>query len=247
MTDQSSVFNQDSPQVTPEQTPPPSDAYNNQLASIKNESGEQKYKSLDDALNALAHSQEYIPQIKNELAAKDQELVELKSKLEATGSVQEMVQKLAEQKSTTNEDTTQESGLDEQAVVNLFEKLSGEQAAANLRKTNSEQVDSALQAKFGDKANEVVAAKASELGLSLQQLEQMSETSPKVVLELFGTKTSTTPTPTTGSINLPQGTTSSTEVPPPEKSLLRGASSKDQLDYMKKIKAAVYERHGITQ
>lgn len=245
MTDQSSVFEQEKPQETPEQTTTPLDAYQDQLASIKNESGEQKYKTLDDALKALAHSQEFIPQVKGELASKDQELAELKAKLEAAGSVQEMVQKLAEQKDTTPEDTTQVAGLDEQAVVNLFEKLSGEKAAANLRKTNSEQVNSALQSKFGDKAKEVVAAKANELGLSLDQLKQMSENSPKVVMELFGAKTTTTPTPTTGSYNLPQTQVDPTEVPPPEKSLLRGASAKDQLEYMKKIKAAVYAKYNV--
>lgn len=244
MTDPSSVFDQTTTQETPVQAQT-LDAFNHQLASIKNENGEQKYKSLDDALSALAHSQQYIPQVRSELASKEQELAELKAKLEATGSVQEMVQKLAEQKDTTPEQTTQVAGLDEQAVVDLFKKMSGEEAAANLRKTNSEQVNSTLSAKYGDKANEVVAQRASELGMSLEQLKSLSETSPNVVLELFGTKATPTPTPTTGSYASPQSTPDVTEVAPPTKSLLRGATSQEQAAYMREIKQAVYAKYNI--
>ncbi len=53
MTDQSSVFSSSNPlQETPETEAPTLDAFTNQLASIKNEEGAQKYKTVDEALNA---------------------------------------------------------------------------------------------------------------------------------------------------------------------------------------------------
>ncbi len=53
----------------PEQpaAPQPSDnVFADQLASITNERGEPKYKDLPTALQALKHSQEYIPSLKQE-------------------------------------------------------------------------------------------------------------------------------------------------------------------------------------
>ena len=155
MTDQSLFNTNENPQATPEQTSYPLDALNTQLADIKNSDGAQKYKNLEDALNALKHSQDYIPQVKEELTSTRSELDALKQQVGAVSKVEDLVSQLAEQKSQTTENTTQEVGLDEQAVLNLINKVSTEKALANQKEANVEKVNSAIASKFGDKSQEV--------------------------------------------------------------------------------------------
>ena len=64
----SSLFN--APVEPTQETTDPSsasiDAFAHQLFAIKNERGEPKYTSLSTALDALKHSQEYIPQLQTQ-------------------------------------------------------------------------------------------------------------------------------------------------------------------------------------
>jgi hypothetical protein len=66
-----------------------------------------------------------------------------------------------------------------------------------------------------------------------------------MVLALFNTKQPST-TPTSSSYNFGLQTPTQEVVKRPEKSLLCGSSSKDQMEFMKQIKAEVYAKHGIT-
>jgi len=61
--------NQNNGGATPpqENNPLPSDDLSTLLSGIKNERGEQKYKDVKTALEALKHSQEYIPEVKSKL------------------------------------------------------------------------------------------------------------------------------------------------------------------------------------
>ena len=45
----------------------PVNDYSALLSNIKNERGEQKYKNIEEALKALASSQEYIPKLHREI------------------------------------------------------------------------------------------------------------------------------------------------------------------------------------
>jgi hypothetical protein len=69
-----------------------------------------------------------------------------------------------------------------------------------------------------------------------------------LVLELFNTSAPKGPTPTTSSVNTsgfkPQ---EQDALKRPEKSLLSGATSKQQAEFMRQIKERVYARNGITQ
>jgi len=240
VTDQS-LFNND-PQVTPETTASPSSLFNDQLAAIKNESGEQKYKTLDDALNALKHSQEYIPDLKTQLDSTKLELEALKVKLGATETVESAIQKLASEKSETNLDTTNVSGLDEQGVINLLNKLEAGKSTA----TNVSQVDNAISKKYGEKAKEIVANKARELGITPERMGQLAGENPNLVLALFGATASPTNSTTTSSYNIPANAPiQPNAISPPEKSLLSGATTAEQVDYMRKVREEVYRKHGI--
>ena len=112
--------------------------------------------------------------------------------------------------------------------------------------TNEKQVSDALFGQYGDKTQEVVASKASELGMTVEALQSLSQTSPQAALQLFNQgSVSQAPKTTMGSMNIPTGFQKEEGLAPPEKSLLRGASTRDQIAYLHKVRDAVYQKHNV--
>lgn len=242
-------FSQNQQQGDPQQNQPSPDGdLTTILASIKNEQGEQKYDNLPKALEGLANAQQYIPQLKTELQAKDQELLELRTKLEQQQSVEEVVSRLtAKQESSNTPPSTPPEpavGLDEQAVLNLFQQFSQQQSAESIATQNAEQVQTALQAKFGDKAQEAMRTKASELNMSPEALGALAKQSPQAALALFGAGGGS-PQPNTSSIQTSLHTPEPEALQRPEKSVLSGATSKEQKEFMEKVKAEVYRKYDV--
>ena len=160
----------------------PSSAFDTILADIRNPNGEQKYRSVQDALYALRHSQEYIPTIKNEVAQKDQEINELRNKLKEVDTLRETVEAL-----TRNQElkTTPSNPIDEETIANLV----GNQITAIERtrtaQANQRDVVESLSAKYGDKAKDVFYEKANQLGLAPEDIEALAARSPQAVKSLF--------------------------------------------------------------
>ena len=135
----------------------PSSPFDTILADIRNPNGEQKYRSVQDALYALRHSQEYIPTIKNEVAQKDQEINELRNKLKEVDTLRETVEAL-----TRNQElkTTPSNPIDEETIANLV----GNQITA-IERTRT--------------------AQANQLGLAPEDIEALAARSPQAVKSLF--------------------------------------------------------------
>jgi len=246
-TDQTAFSSNTATQETPaQQEPSQQSAFTDQLSMIKNENGEQKYDSVPKALDALAHSQQFIPQLKGEVASKDAEIAALREELSKREAVGDVVEKLTAQQAQP-ESTPQASGLNEQDVLNLVQNFSVKQQQQQAAQVNEKAVSDALFNQYGDKTQEVVASKAAELGMTVEALQGLSQTSPQAALQLFGTAA---PSPqakaTTGSINIAaQAPKETLDVPPPEKSLLRGASTREQTDYLNKIRENVYKKFNV--
>lgn len=248
MTDQS-VFNKEATEGQPAQDQPvPTNPFADQLAGIKKEDGTQKYDSIDKALEALQHSQAYIPELQGSIETKDQEINRLKAELEQRQSVEEVVSRLTPQQPESDVQTApQQGGLTAEEVEALVQgKLESNSQMAKAQ-SNVQQVSQALSGKFGDKAQEVVTSKAKELGTTVQELEKLSSQNPNMVLALFNTQQSSTPSATHGSINQPVTTPDQPELKRPERSLLAGATSAEQRDFYKEVTRRVYERFGVKE
>lgn len=214
------------------------------LAAIKNEQGEPKYKTIEDALKALANSQAFIPKLLDEKRTVEEELKSLREKAGKIDSIEEVVRKLTENQPKPVE-TPPASGVSAETVAELVKKQLEEITTQTQAKQNFTEVQNALKQKFGEKTKEVVAAKATELGVTPDKLGELAATSPAMVLALFNTPKSTVaPTPA-GSHILPP-VPKPTSVPRPAKSVLLGATSADQKAHMLEHKRAVYEKYGIT-
>lgn len=245
-----SIFNESPAQQEPVKQESTTDV-NTQLADllkgIKNERGETKYDNLPKALEGLAHAQQYIPELKSQLSQKDQELERLRAELAQRSSVEDVVSRLTAKNQPQEQGTPPAaSGLDESAVMQLVQKLMGQREQETQAQANMRQVEKALTDKFGDKAREVIQAQMKETGLSSEDFKSLASRSPAAVLKLFNASMGTPSKPTIGSMNIPPTRVEQEPLKAPERSLLAGATSREQTDYMQEIKRRVYERNGIT-
>lgn len=186
-TQDQSIFGKEPTQAkedgTQSQPPVNDDATKTFLAAIKNERGEQKYATLDEALKALKHAQEYIPELKATQAQKDKELEELRAKNAEIESLKEAVQKLTQNRG--NEDTPSKS-YSEEDIAKLVESQLSRKEKEALVKANQSTVAKALAGQYGDDAEKLYNEKAVELGLSIESMNALAAQSPKAVLKMLG-------------------------------------------------------------
>jgi len=219
------------------------------LKLIVNEGGTQKYASIDEALKALKHSQEYIPTLKSEIDLKDKavsdkelELTELRTKLETLGSLDDLAERLNANNNSNSEGIPNTPvGIDKQQVMKLVSDKMEEIENNKILNKNYVSVQENLLEMYKDKAQQVIADKAVELGMSSESLGELAKTSPKLVLSLFNVKDNSSFTPTSGSQRIVSNPPDPNEsLKPPENSMLVGVKAKDQEEFMNKIRDKVY-------
>lgn len=247
MTDQSNLFTQNTNPVVDQQPTAPiqQDALQDLLASIKNDQGQPKYKDAHTALDALKHSQAFIDQLKNEKNQQEAELHRLKAELEKRQAVEEVVNRLSQNQSNAAQTNTEV--LTPAQVAELVQNQLKADRLRSDKEQNLLRVNQTLTQRFGDKAAEVLKNKAQELGVTVQALGELAQQSPQAVLAYF--PVTQQPTAPSAGINTSafQNAPQSLDIPAPSKSMLSGASSKDQAAYMKEIREAIYKKYGVTQ
>lgn len=178
------------------QTPTAEDLFANQLAGIKAEDGRQKYADVSTALNSIPHAQDKIKGLQEELE-------NTKAELAKKQGIEEMLERLNQSQQTPAESTNPApvQGLNEDAARALVESTLERKEQEKVAKTNVSTVFDKLKEVYGDKAQEMYKQKAQELGVSVEELTQLSSRSPKAVLTYFDSKasadTSTPATPST--------------------------------------------------
>lgn len=244
------VFDQNNLNNDSNVAPPPSnDPFGDKLKGIVDKDGRPKYASTDKALEALVHSQAHIERLEQEAAQRAVELEEARRKAAEAEALEAVIERLKPNNSPEQKVTPPNAGVDEAATIAQLEKILEKRELAKLAGDNLKSVNDVLITKFGspEKAKEAVAVKAAELGMTVQELGSLSAKSPKAALQFFG-EAPKAPQSTPPSNNTPLIPLKDDEgLKPPAKSLLLGATSKEQTDYMKKIKEDVWKRHNITE
>ena len=243
MSDDQSVFN-----AKPNEDPSPQvvDVFADQLNMIKNESGEPKYDSVPKALEALQHSQQYIPEIKSQLHARDQEIATLKEQLSGASTLDDVMAKFNANQEQAPEDTqTPPNALDEQAIIKLIRSQSNQDRQQTVATTNEAAVSKVLVEKFGDKATEALTSKASELGMTIETMKTLAQQSPNAVLQFFGTSNVAPQQTVQSSVTTQLTPPKEGGLEKPEKSLMAGAKYGEQLGYLNKVRQEVYKKHGV--
>lgn len=205
-----SIFNQGQSQATPANqntnggVPPAqnNDDLSTLLGAIRNERGEQKYRTVQDALNALKHSQEYIPELSQKLTQQEQELKAAREAAAKVAELERVVQALTQEK--PQPDTPSQQGLTEDQVAELVTRTLSKRQQEELAKKNISSVAETVKQVFGEKAEEVFYSKAQEMGMSKEQFNTLAATTPKAVLKLLGIEDQqkvSSFSPTTTSVN----------------------------------------------
>jgi hypothetical protein len=233
------------PQVAPQ---PSADPLADKLKALVTKEGKPKYENAEKAIDALIHSQAHIERLEQEAADRNRELEETRQKAAQAEALEAVIERLKPNSQAPEQKQTPSSnGLSEEATIAQLEKLLEKRESTKIAQTNFDAVNAQLLDKFKspEAAKAAVLAKANELGITTSDLAALSMKSPKAVLAYFG-EAPRTVQPTTPSSNTPLNPPNTDEpVKPPTKSVLSGATSKEQKEHLLAHKAAVYKRHGI--
>jgi hypothetical protein len=230
-------------------TSPSLDPIADKLKVLVNKDGKPKYENADKAIDALIHSQAHIERLEAEAADRNRELEETRIKAAQAEALEAVIERLKPGTPPEVKTTPSTNGLSEEATIKELEKIIERREVAKVAQANFDSVNAQLLAKFGspEAAKIAVAQKAAELGLTTQELGALSSKSPKAVLSYFG-ETPRTVQPTTPTSTTPLTPINTIEPPKaPKKSLLLGATSKEQRAFMAEIKKDVYKKHGIEE
>ena len=225
---------------------PQPDLFADKLSGIKDVDGNPKYDSVPKALDALDNSQRHISTLENEAKAKDSEIGQLREQVAKHDAVEDVVSRLTANNEQVQA-TPQSTGLDQEAVQTLVQQALSAERTEGTKKNNLNSVYDILSEKFGDNARDAIAEKVQELGTTLDKLKTLASENPNLVLALFEGGKAPSSNPTSSTFNIPAGTPKPEGLTRPPKSLLSGASTKDQAAYMKQIQEDVYKKHGVVE
>ena len=175
-----------------------------------------KYGSVEAALKALPHAQKHIATLEAEAQA-------LREQLAKEKALAESMTALNGQRPAAPA-TPAVADVDIESVIDRKLKQTAEKQIAE---ANVAEFKAAMAAKFGDKASEVWATKAKEIGVSTDFLTQLVSKSAVAGKELFGLKETARPTPPTSGATVNTGVLSNTQAPTAPKPVMGGVKTAD--------------------
>ena len=136
-----------------------------------------KYSSVEDALKSVPHAQKHIQTLESELATLKEELSKRKTTEELLDEIKSGIQPQA---------TPAGTEFDQDKLLQLVDQTLEVKERQKAAKSNADTVASKFTEKYGSKAEEVYNSVARDSGLTVQQLNSLAASSPKIVLKLAG-------------------------------------------------------------
>jgi len=144
-----------------------------------------KYATTEDALGSLPHKERHISELERQAQEMRETIEELQKRAESAKTLDEVL--AAVKGDGTTQHTTEESGSPD---VDVFERRLAEIEgkipetyqqirAQEKREQNIMQVHESLTKQYGDRAAEVLASKARELGVSMERMKEVAAESPR--------------------------------------------------------------------
>jgi outer membrane murein-binding lipoprotein Lpp len=185
MSDPSLFETQNSGGATPPQNTPANtqDDMSTLLSAIKNERGEPKYKDVKTALDALRHSQEFIPNLKNDMDALKAELEAAKLEAARVRELESVVERITQ---GISDGKTQPAPLDQEAIAKIVENTLSNSQRKAVETTNVSTVINKVRETFGQEAEAKFYQKAEEAGLSRDAINSLAKQSPAAVFKILG-------------------------------------------------------------
>jgi len=184
-----------------------------------------KYQSVEDALSSVPHAQKHIQTLESELAEVKEELIKRKTTVELLDEIKSGI---------VPQDTTEPVQFNQDNLEQLVSQTLENREVQKTAHANAKSVSASFMEQYGEKAEEVYNSVAKDNGLTVEQFNSLSATSPDAVLKLAGLeKRPQAVEKSTGTVN-----TEALESAPNGKSDLsarvkKGATTKDLVDAWK--------------
>lgn len=251
MTDQA-IFSDDNNQqnTTPATPDNNSNPFADKLKVIKNEKGEQKYNSVEDALEALNHSQQFIETLKAEKAEEARKAAELEAELRTRRSLEDVVNSLTaptQNQAPKADQQEKDKGLNEDKVLELVQQALSTRQKAEQETSNLRGVVEKLSETFGDKTREIIVNRAKELGTTPSALEGLAKQNPQLVLSLFSGVNVQNTQPVKTSQTQPKLSVQKNDgLPTTDKRIIQGgATTEEIMDVWNSVKNYTYGKLGV--
>ena len=185
-----------------------------------------KYQSVEDALSSVPHAQKHIQTLESELAEVKEELVKRKTTEDILDEIKSGI--------VPQQDTTEPVQFNQDNLEQLVSQTLENREVQKTAHANAKSVSASFMEQYGEKAEEVYNSVAKDNGLTVEQFNSLSATSPDAVLKLAGLeKRPQAVEKSTGTVN-----TEALESAPNGKSDLsarvkKGATTKDLVDAWK--------------
>lgn len=191
-----------------------------------------KYGSVEAALKALPHAQKHIATLEAEAQALREQLAKEKALAESMTALNGR---------PSNAPATPALGeADIESVIDRRLKATAEKQLAD---ANVAEFKAAMAAKFGDKASEVWATKAKEIGVSTDFLTQLVSKSAVAGKELFGLKESAKFIPPTSGSTVNTGVLSNNQPAPTPKPVMGGVKTAELVSAWRAAKDQVNSKY----
>lgn len=236
---------QQAPGSNPVAAPNTGNDYAHLLSSIKNERGEQKYASLEEALVGLQNAQTYIPTLKAEKLQQDQEIQRLRDEVLRAKTIEETLSAFNSQQQAPASQAP--AAFDESKLADLVNQTLSKRQQADIEKSNQNMVVSTLQQSFGADAEKKFNEAAVEMGLSREEMNALAAKSPKLILTALGVKSQVN----TQNVNATTGSVNTSAFTPTEQTLISrnpnstaiGATTQDMQVSVDRARKMVDELH----
>lgn len=249
MSDQD-IFNNDD-NKPPVDTPPvsPDNPFSDKLTEIKNENGEQKYKTVESALDALQASQQFIEKLKSENQTISQTLQEREVELSKLGSIDDFVNRIAPNANPNDGTPTSvpKEGLSEEKVQELMNQAIQQRDQQSVAQDNLKSVVSKLSEVHGDKAAVHIKQRAIDLNTTPAALQELAMSNPAMALSLLsGDDVKPNSSPSQSTNTPPMSPPNDNEPPKFEKGVARGGvSNKEVMEMWKRSADYTNKRIGL--
>ena len=137
-----------------------------------------KYQSVEDALSSVPHAQKHIQTLESELAEVKDELTKRKTTKELLDEIKSGI--------VPTEKTSQPVQINQDNLEQLVGQALENREVQKEASRRAKSVAARFTEHYGEKAQEVYNSIAKENGLTVEQLNGLSATSPDAVLRLSG-------------------------------------------------------------
>jgi hypothetical protein len=189
MSDQDNTPASGTPQAEAPQEQIDLDALAQKIAQITTEDGRQKYESVEKAVESIPHKEEFIDQLKAEVASerdKREELEKRFSEMETKVSIEDRIaEKIASQQG--KEERPSGVDFDEQALSDLVAKQIANMDTQKKRQENSLKFVEAVASETKD-VEGFIKTKADALGIGEQTFRDLIAQSPDAAMQLVGVR-----------------------------------------------------------